>query len=273
MNRFNFIQTGGFPMDVNVLDQMQESYNIFNALGFVAGNFSIISGCIVTGNIVSDGTVFINGELYFFKGGSLGENVVIISQPESKEFENGNVHEVYFTRYATFGIATIVYPWIDFKRCYPTIAIPEALDLKEDKTTIAALITRLESLEKKNAVFQGGGAMVFWNKPANLIPEGWREVVDWKGRVPVGFDPAQTEFNSIGKTGGSKDAVVVSHSHTISNSGNINNGGGSTVAGKTARWDSGSGTLLNGTVSTVGESGIGKNLQPFRTVLFIEYYL
>lgn len=36
------------------------------------------------------------------------------------------------------------------------------------------------------------------------------------GRVPVGYDATNTNFNSAEKTGGSADAIVVAHTHTFS---------------------------------------------------------
>lgn len=39
------------------------------------------------------------------------------------------------------------------------------------------------------------------------------------GRVPVGINAADASFDTLGETGGSKDAIAVSHSHTAS-SGN-----------------------------------------------------
>lgn len=260
MNTTNFVQTGGFPVKAERLEELQTAYTIFNQLGNLAGNFTIISGCNVVGTNVSDGFVVINNELLKFKAGTLADDVIIIQTASSKEFLNGDVKEVHFERYATFGTSVDSFPWADFKRPIQTKEIP------------VDLVTRLENLEKKAAVFQAGGGMVFWNKPAAEIPEGWQEVVNWRGRIPVGLDTTQTEFNLMGKQGGSKDAVVVSHTHTISNSGNVNNGiGGGSVANKTARWDSGSGSFLNGTISTEGVSGVGKNLPPYRVVLFIEY--
>ena len=38
---------------------------------------------------------------------------------------------------------------------------------------------------------------------------------NFKGRTPFGVDGADTLFNTVGKTGGSKNTVVVAHSHTI----------------------------------------------------------
>jgi hypothetical protein len=258
MNNSNFIQTGGYPLNAERLKEQQTAYTIFNSLGALAGNLTIISGCTLTGTVISDGVVFINGEVIDFREATVTEDstVIIIEEEVKRPFKNGIIKTVNFIRYATFGTAATFWNWTNFKRVDPIIQ----------------MMQRLTALEKKSAVFQTGGGMVFWNKPAIDIPTGWQEVVDWRGRVPVGLDTEQTEFNSMGKTGGSKDAVLVSHSHTISNSGNVNNGmAGGSVANKTARWDSGSGSLLNGNISTEGVSSNGKNLQPYRVVMFIEY--
>jgi hypothetical protein len=44
---------------------------------------------------------------------------------------------------------------------------------------------------KKTAVFQAGRGMVLWNKPAVDIQLDGR-IVDWRGRMPVGFDASPT---------------------------------------------------------------------------------
>lgn len=52
--------------------------------------------------------------------------------------------------------------------------------------------------------------------PGTLFPgQTWEP---WgTGRVPVGVDGSQTDFNTVEKTGGSKDAVVVKHGHDFAN--------------------------------------------------------
>ena len=45
MNRIEYLQTGGFPLDTNNLNFLQESFKIMQAFGYFAGNFVIISGC------------------------------------------------------------------------------------------------------------------------------------------------------------------------------------------------------------------------------------
>lgn len=257
MDITNFIQTGGFPVKAERLQELQTAYSIFNQLGYVAGNLTIISGCVVTGSNVSDGFVFINGEVFPFKGSFLGTNVIIIQETASKEFKNGDVKVVHYKRYATFGTSETMWAWSSFKRVDP----------------ITNLMLRLDSLEKKTAVFTAGGGMVLWNKPANEIPTGWQEVVDWKGRIPVGMDAAQTEFNTLGKIGGAKSktlsiAEMPEHDHSLFfkeyATGTTGNPG----------YDGGSNNYDTDVSKKTTKTGSGQEfsiLNPYRTVLFIEF--
>ena len=87
------------------------------------------------------------------------------------------------------------------------------------------------------------------------------------GQALIGYG---ANYATVGQFVGSKDAVVVSHSHTITNVGNVNNGKtGGEITDKTARWDSGSGSLFNGNISTTGVSGEGKNIPPSMVILTI----
>lgn len=183
MNLYSFLQTGGFPMDVNVLDNMQKAYQLFNGLGALAGDLSIINGCNLTGTTVSDGVVYINGEVLEFRSGVLSDNVVIVEEPSSSTFENGQVKSTHFIRYATFGVAVTSYPWASFKRAFPTKEIASSLAQKEDKTVVATLIDRIADLEEKMATIAEGaevnvspdwdassGDGVILNKPTIVSP-------------------------------------------------------------------------------------------------------
>jgi hypothetical protein len=102
------------------------------------------------------------------------------------------------------------------------------------------------------------------------------------GRVPVGFNAADPLFDTAEETGGSKDAIVVSHTHTAT-SVVTDPGHSHTVLGAVAR-DGGDGdrglanditratsTEVTGitvatTVASAGSSGTNANLQPYITV-------
>jgi len=79
-----------------------------------------------------------------------------------------------------------------------------------------------------------------------------------QGRVSIGYGGI---YNVIGQTGGSKDAVVVSHSHTYT----YENTRGTGIAGA----EDGTSGIETGTTSTVGESGTDKNMQPYIVALKI----
>lgn len=253
MNYINFDQIGGFPLSTNIFKLLQNAFTIFNSLGQNAGNKTIISGCVLVGSTVSDGVVYVNGECLEFRGGILQSNVILVEETSSLLFENNNMYPVIKTRYITFGTGDEQMNWADFKRVDPIIT----------------LMARLTSLEKKTSVFQAGGGMVLWNKPAAQIPEGWAEVVNWRGRIPVGMDVLQTEFNTLGKTGGNKNKTLSisempSHTHDFTLQGN---GGGSNGI----TYNDGISNSKSYTTESKGNGAQFSILNPYRTVLFIEF--
>jgi microcystin-dependent protein len=83
------------------------------------------------------------------------------------------------------------------------------------------------------------------------------------GRVPVGVDTSQTEFNTVEKTGGAKTHTLVvnempSHSHDMP----TGNGGSGSVWGYENR---GCETTWTGNTDTTGNGQPHNNLQPYIT--------
>jgi len=149
MNTINFNQSIGFPLETEILDFMQKSYSLFNAFGAVAGDFSIIKGCEVSGGAVNDGVVYINGELLPFKGAPIDANVVIIEEKQALEFEDTISRDVTFTRYATFGGGSVQWAWSTFKRGMPTIDIASALAGKASETALSNLANTVTTMLNK----------------------------------------------------------------------------------------------------------------------------
>ena len=77
MNTINFIQTGGVPFTNDVAQEFENAYKIFNAYGALAGDKTIISGCVENGSSISDGFIYVNSELFYFEGGSKSDNILI----------------------------------------------------------------------------------------------------------------------------------------------------------------------------------------------------
>lgn len=281
MNRINFQQSVGFPLETDILEAMQTSWNILNALGYLVNDIAIIAGCEVVGSSTTDGVVFINGEVFQFRGGVTQDTVVIKQDITSREFEDGNTNEVLYQRYLTFGTATInQYNWEDFKRGLKTSEIQALIDAKANQSVITSITTRLDELEAKNAVFSAGGGMVLWQKPVLTIPSGWAEVVDWRGRLPIGYDPAQLEFNLTGKIGGAKTVTLTKenipeHDHeSVIYSGakalnTVGTGDYSATGIHLATAMPGGGNINK--TSKVGNGTAVNSLNPYRVAVFIEW--
>jgi hypothetical protein len=151
-----------------------------------------------------------------------------------------------------------------------------------DSINVPNLVGRLNTLEaaiqpmiKKLSVFQSGGGMLLWNKPAALIPTGWAEVVDWRGRFPVGMDVTQTEFAVLGGQDGSKDRTLLAsnlppHSHTYQR---YNEGVGSRFNYESVGDDAHADWENQNTGNGPGTATPFSILNPYRVVLFIEYIL
>jgi hypothetical protein len=120
-------------------------------------------------------------------------------------------------------------------------------------------------INQKLAVFTVNGVMFIWRK-AGAIPAGFQEVTDYRGKTVFGMDATQTEFAVLGAFGGNKNAVVVAHNHVVSIKRNTNDFG---VVGLMDR--AAGGGDENYTTTTVGESGVGKNLPPYGVIRFIEW--
>lgn len=125
MNRINFLQTGGFPTDLNTYDFMQAAYTQLQKLAYsLAGDKPcIVSGCVVGGGSVTEGYVIIAGELLKFETQPLGTYVTIEETVTPVTFEDGDSKDSFYDRKAVFGLSGT--PWADFVRI-PVIAQSES---------------------------------------------------------------------------------------------------------------------------------------------------
>jgi len=171
MNKLEVNQVGGFPMTTRILDEIQKAHAIFNALGAIVGDMTIISGCTVTGSNVSDGVVYINGEVFEFRGGLAQTKVLIKEEVENLTFQNGNDNPVIKTRYVTFGSGVGALNWSDFKRGFQTKDLIEALAAKAESSIVAAVSDAVALIfDKLNTIETGAQKQVRvdWNATTGI---------------------------------------------------------------------------------------------------------
>ena len=174
-----------------------------------------------------------------------------------------------------------------------TPAAPTA-SVSTDTTQIATTaFVQDVAMAVKEALFPVGS--IYVNATDNTNPGTLLGFGTWTafgaGRVMVGLNGSDTLFDTLEETGGSKDAIVVSHTHTFSgttsgvgdhqhNSGSADEFPyyGSTGIGASGANGARSGALsftgpagahdhtYSGTTVSTGSSGTNANLQPYITV-------
>ena len=264
---------------------MQSAYSLFNHFGHLAGNLSIISGCKQTGNTISTGTVFINGELLPFEGGAKSDTIFIKEVTNEVTFEDGFLRPLETIRTVAFGrsVPEKTFNWGDFKRVNN---LQELEDRKAEKKTLEDLKEEVARLKlQKQAV--PIGLIALWGRPASEIPAGWREYVNLHGKMPIGLDPDYVkkpedsqdyQLNGLLKYGGERSHKLIEselpiHNHRYKYS-NLVVG----VHGDGAEENEGSGGwMLNLNrmpetyTSNTGGDQPHNNMPPYRVVQFIEY--
>jgi hypothetical protein len=128
------------------------------------------------------------------------------------------------------------------------------------------------------SVFPVGAIYTSYNvatDPATVLGFGtWTAI---EGKVLAGYQSGDSDFGTAGGTGGTKDAVVVSHNHNLTDPGHNHtytrsstttpDSGSPVVPVNYAyRTDTTSTSTTGITIDSEGESGTGKNLQPYVTV-------
>lgn len=266
---FKFLQTDGVPLTADLMDEIQNAYSIFNVLGEVAGNFTILSGCEMQGTLVSPGIVAINGDVLYFEGGTAYSSVYIHRENITKVFKNQQAKVLIEKKTVKFGDAAETYNWTDFVRLQTLRSIKESLATKAELSTVINLVERVMLLEKKTAPIQPGGAVWVWRKPLSEIPVGYKECEDFRGKTLVGVDPNDPDFDEVMSEFGEKkhkltEPEMPSHYHGIAEYAgspgmNSNHLSASTNGGASPR------------TTSAGGDQPHNNVQPSKMVYFIEY--
>jgi hypothetical protein len=149
--------------------------------------------------------------------------------------------------------------------------------------------TTLQTLDNLYPILQnatGSGATIpagliaIWSGATGSIPAGWtlcngtNGTPDLRNSFVIGAGSAY----AVGATGGSADAIVVSHTHTIIDPGHLHNAtstGSGTLISDAASGNTGTSTSTTATATTgitnqsTGVSGTNANLPPYYALAFI----
>jgi hypothetical protein len=139
--------------------------------------------------------------------------------------------------------------------------------------TTAFVTAALSAIYPIGSIYINAGVST---NPNTLLGFGtWTAFGD--GKVLVGLDSSDASFDTLEETGGSKDAVVVSHTHTITDPGHLHGlGHNVTMLSSGSSWGntgSGSGIITQTSTATTGitnastgVSGTNANVQPYIVV-------
>ncbi len=116
MQKIDFSQAGGFPLKQEVFARMQSAYfDILRAtLGFYGlnntGNF-IIDGFQISGTTITEGVLYMSGDLVFFSGatGNTTSRIAKVSYNETAAFKNGTNPTVFFNTIAEINPSGVLY--------------------------------------------------------------------------------------------------------------------------------------------------------------------
>lgn len=272
MDYIIFNQPGGFPLTTNILEYLQTFHKPkINALASMAGSKAIINGCEEEGAKVLGGNIVIDGEMYGLIEGIKQEYITVKEDKQTVEFENGQNKATIIYRYAVFGTGANSYKWSDFKRVPALNSIQDQFNSKVDKTTFDTLVKRVDLLEKVNAPdFKGMGIRPFFGTKAE-IPAGYAIVGSGVGRMLVGIDETQAEFNTVLKTGGKK-TILIGKDNLPALSGSTN---GITLKGDKTAFGLKTGTntwVHPADINVTGGSGKEiPNLPPYLAVYFLKW--
>lgn len=266
---FKFLQTGGVPLTNDLMSLIEEAYQIFEVLGDLSGNLTILSGCQIVGSTVEPGIVAIEGKLYFFEGGLISDTVYIHQENIQKTFQDQTDKILIEKRTVKFGNAVTTYNWEDFVKLETLKEIQIKVNNGITQQQFAALLAEVEILKLKTAPILNGGIIFPWRRPASEIPTGWKECIDFRGKTIVGRDPNDFDFANLGNTIGAKThtlsiSEIPNHSHVYTRTSPwAGSGGGFSGGGNTF-------DVSAQTTSAVGGGGAHNNIQPSRIVNFIE---
>ena len=184
--------TGGFPLETETLDFLQEQSKLVMALSALGGTDTyILSGVKIENTNITAGYIVYNGEVIPFRAGKVGAQVSIYEATENVTYQEdadndgeGDSKVAYTRREARIGTGGVV-----------------TFDLSDLKPFVEGIGGQIFKTFFKDVRLPYIGLIAD-------IPTGWELCEILKGKFPVIYDDASSDYNTIGAEGGA-DAVTL----------------------------------------------------------------
>ena len=219
------------PFSTKGLDFIQGQILLAAELARMAGDNYILSGCTVSGNNVSAGTMILNGEIIPFVGGGLQTKVRIVQTSESVTAGAETYEDMYIYRRAEFGSnlnSVDTFLWSEIRR------LPTIKELME-------LFATSNEVDEIRDMVMPKGAIIMWSGEIATIPTGFAlcdgstvngvATPNLKGRFVVGYDASKVNtptnstdltenYGKVKNTGGRNSVALTtaqmpSHDHVL----------------------------------------------------------
>lgn len=230
-----------FPLDCETLEMLQANAALVAALGNIAGDKVILSGCEASanGSRRSAGLVFVrtkaypNGEVLKWGGGDTTGGMYVKTEDVSVSAMGVDYPKAYTRRTLAPGVGAENYRWDDFKKPKTPAELETLIGDLEKKLTAAESRAQSEPLgvvkmwagvkvpegyalcdgaalrasdypELYAAIETAFNSAVNYNGSQNTTQSGFFRLPDLRGRFVVGYSDVDPDYKKYGNAGGEK---------------------------------------------------------------------
>lgn len=298
-----------FPLDCETLDYIAQNAAMIEMLGNIGGDKIILSGCEVNNLLYrSAGYVFLktkdypNGEILRWEGGE-GDNMCVQKTDIGVVADGYDYPKAYTRRTLVPGLGEESFSWKDFSTLKTNVELAKNVaELEERINNVAgepigvikiwagtgeapdgylycngAQYSKNDNDYKKLYAVIGdtyNGVKDLNGKIENPDP-GFFRVPDLRSRFIVGYNPNDSDYNTMGKVGGEKThaltiAEMPSHNHSIPTCKKTDTGGGSAIKGHDP--NDGKGYYHERVSDFAGSGNAHENRPPYYALAYIIKY-
>lgn len=296
-----------FPLDCETLDYIAQNAAMIEMLGNIGGDKIILSGCEVNNLYRSEGYVFLktkdfpNGEILRWEGGDRDD--MCVQKTDIKVVADGYDYPKAYTRRTLVpGSGEESFYWNDFSTLKTNVELAKNVaELEKQIKNVAGepigVIKLWAGTGKapdgylycngteypKNGEHENLYKVIgdTYNSVKNLngtienTTPGYFRVPDLRSRFVVGYNPNDSDYNTMGNVGGEKThaltiAEMPSHNHSIPTCKKTNTGSGSAIKGHDP--DDGKGYYNERYSNSTGSGNAHENRPPYYALAYIIKY-